>query len=154
MPKSEKAIITALCMIYKENKILLQDRVKEDWRGLTFPGGHIEKEESFVSGIKREIFEETGLTIYNPHICGIKQFQTEDDERYIVLLFKSNEFEGELVSSDEGEMSWVEREKLYEYNTASGFFDVLKVFDEENINEMMYERRGAAGNYDWVLKLY
>ncbi len=31
------------------------------------------------------------------HFCGIKQFQTEDDERYIVLLFKSHEFEGELV---------------------------------------------------------
>ena len=154
MPKSEKAIITALCMVYQENRVLLQDRVKEDWRGLTFPGGHIEKEESFIAGIKREIFEETGLTIYNPHICGIKQFQTEDDERYIVLLFKTNEFEGELASSDEGEMIWVEREKLIEYNTASGFFDVLKVFDEDNINEMIYERRGTSGNYDWVLKLY
>lgn len=154
MNKYEKAIVTALCMIYKNNQILLLDRVKEDWRGMTFPGGHIEKEESFVVGIKREIYEETGLTIRNPQICGIKQFQTEDDERYIVLLFKTNEFEGTLTSSDEGEMIWVEREKLHEYNTANGFLDMLKVFDNDNINEMMYERHKANGNNEWILKLY
>ena len=43
MGKSEKEIITALCMIYKDNKILLQNKVS-GWVGLTFPGGHIEKE--------------------------------------------------------------------------------------------------------------
>ncbi|MCX8129591.1 MAG: NUDIX domain-containing protein [Clostridia bacterium] len=69
MTRSEKAIVTALCMVYDDNKILLQNRVKEDWCGITFPGGHIEKEESFVRGIKREIYEETGLTIYNPQRC-------------------------------------------------------------------------------------
>ena len=102
MTRSEKAIITALCMVYDDNKILLQNRVKEDWHGITFPGGHIEEEEPFVQDIKREIFKETGLTIYNPQICGIKQFQTENNERYIVLLFKTNQFDGELVSSEEG----------------------------------------------------
>lgn len=83
MSRRESAIITALCIVYQDNRILLQDRQKEDWRGVTFPGGHIEKGESFVPGIKREMLEETGLRIYNPDICGIKQFQTEEDERYI-----------------------------------------------------------------------
>ncbi|MDO4273576.1 MAG: NUDIX domain-containing protein [Eubacteriales bacterium] len=154
MSRSENAIVTALCMIYKDNLLLLQDRVKEDWQGITFPGGHIEKEESFVQGIKREMLEETGLVIHNPKICGVKQFQTENDERYIVLLFKTNEFEGEVVSSDEGEMLWIEREKLSEYNIVDDFMDLLRVFDDENINEIMYERHRCNGDWDWIMKLY
>ncbi len=154
MAECEKAIITALCMIYKDNKILLQDRLKEDWRGITFPGGHIEKEESFVQGIKREVEEETGLTIHNPKICGIKQFQTEHDERYIVLLFKTDEFEGEVISSDEGEMIWIERENLLDYSLVDDFMELLSVFDNENINEIMYERHEANKDFEWIIKLY
>ncbi|WP_099204493.1 8-oxo-dGTP diphosphatase [Scatolibacter rhodanostii] len=152
MSRSEMVTVTASCMIYQENKILLQDRVKPSWRGLTFPGGHIEKEESFVVGIKREVFEETGLTIHNPRICGIKQFQIENNERYIVVLFKTNEFEGEIVSSDEGEMIWVEREKLHECKVATSFFEMLKICDEENLNEMIYEPLDTANQFEWVLR--
>ncbi len=154
MSKSENAIVTALCMIYEDNRILLQDRVKEDWRGITFPGGHIEKEESFVQGIKREMLEETGLIIHNPKICGIKQFQTEHDERYIVLLFKTNRFEGNVISSDEGEMIWIERENLCDFNIVKDFMELLSVFDNENVNEMIYERQKKDNNYEWIMKLY
>lgn len=63
MSRCEKAIITTLCMIYDGDKILLQDRVKKDWSGLTFPGGHVEKGESFVQSVIREVYEETGLII-------------------------------------------------------------------------------------------
>lgn len=154
MPECEKAIVTALCMIYKDNKILLQDRVKEDWCGITFPGGHIEKEESIVQGIKREMLEETGLVIHKPKICGIKQFQTEKDERYIVILFKTDKFEGELISSDEGDMQWIEREDLLNYNIVEDFMELLSVFDDESINEMIYERHNSDNAYEWIIKLY
>lgn len=153
MSKSEKVIVTALCMIYKEDKILLQNKVS-GWVGLTFPGGHIEKEESFVLGIKREIFEETGLTIYNPKLCGIKQFQTDDDERYIVVLFKTNEFTGDLISSDEGEMIWLSRNELKDKNMAEGFFDTLKVFDDDTITEMIYELHKKDNSIQRILKYY
>ena len=122
MSRAEKSIITALCMIYDEGKILLQDRMDDDWKGLTFPGGHIEKGESFVDGITREILEETGLVVTNLHICGVKQFQTDNDERYIVMLFKTCNFSGKLTSSDEGEMHWIERDDLHNYDVAGGFY--------------------------------
>lgn len=92
MGRYEKAIVTVLCMVYDGNKILLQDRAKKDWGGLTFPGGHVEKEESFVRAVIREIYEETGLTIREPELCGVKQIQTDEDERYIVLLYKTDKF--------------------------------------------------------------
>lgn len=153
MSKCEKAIVTVLCMVYDGNKILLQDRVKKDWRGLTFPGGHVEKEESFVQSIIREIYEETGLTIREPKLCGVKQFQTDEDERYIVLLFKTDKFEGTLISSDEGEMRWIDRNSLNDYTLVNDFMELLKVFDTDCYSEFMYERN-KSGYKDWLIRLY
>ena len=154
MSRSESVLVTALCMVYDNDKILLQDRIKEDWKGVTFPGGHIEKKESFVKGIEREVFEETGLKIKNIRICGVKQFQTEDDERYIVLLFKTNEFEGELCSSEEGEVFLAERKNLSSYETVDDFYELIKVFDDENINELMFEDCKEDNHWKWIKKLY
>jgi 8-oxo-dGTP diphosphatase len=151
MDRTEKAIITVLCMIYDDNKILLQNRVKEDWQGLTFPGGHVEKEESFVQAVIREMREETGLTIKEPKLCGVKQFQTEEDERYVVLLFKTNQFEGTLTSSEEGEMRWIDRDSLKDCSLVNDFMELLKVFDSDHYNEFIYER---IGQDQWIAKLY
>lgn len=152
MTRCEKAIVTVLCMIYDDNKILLQDRVKKDWKGLTFPGGHVEKEESFVQAVIREMYEETGLTIIEPKLCGVKQFQTDEDERYMVLLFKTDKFKGTLTSSDEGEMKWIERESLKDYELVDDFMDLLKVFDSDSYTEFMYERNNSGD--DWIVRLY
>lgn len=153
MSRSENAIVTVLCMIYKDDKILLQDRVKNDWHGLTFPGGHVEKCEPFVKAVIREIKEETGLDIIAPKLCGVKQFQTDADERYIVLLFKTNQFSGNLQSSDEGEMKWVARSEIRSCpNLVDDFFDLLQVFDEEDLTEFFYER--SHDSSDWTMKLY
>nr|WP_092067062.1 8-oxo-dGTP diphosphatase [Dendrosporobacter quercicolus]NSL49755.1 8-oxo-dGTP diphosphatase [Dendrosporobacter quercicolus DSM 1736]SDL48275.1 8-oxo-dGTP diphosphatase [Dendrosporobacter quercicolus] len=152
MSRWEKAIVTVLCMVHDGNKILLQDRVRKDWRGFTFPGGHVEKEESFVQAIIREIYEETGLTIKEPKLCGVKQFQTDKDERYIVLLFKTDKFDGTLISSDEGEMRWIDRDSLNDYTLVNDFMELLNVFDSDYYSEFMYERNKS--NDDWLIKLY
>lgn len=151
MSKSEQAILTALCMVYDGDKILLQDRVKEDWKGLTLPGGHIEKDESFVEGIVREIKEETGLTIQNPQLCGIKQWLTDEGERYVVLLFKANRFSGELVSSDEGEMVWFDRSELDDVAVADGFWDTMRIYDD-GLTELFYTHN--AINNQWLIKYF
>ena len=155
---SEKAILTTACMIYDDNKILLQKVSKGDWNGLFFPGGHVELGESFVKAAIREVKEETGLTITNPQLCGIKQFPTDNDERYVVLLYKTNEFSGELTSSDEGEMLWVNREDLTDLQVAEGLYETLKVFDEIHISELYYECDKDNANWSdrnkWTAKFY
>ena len=54
--------LTTMCMIYKDNgEFLVQDRIKNDWPGITFPGGKVEKDELITESCIREIKEETGL---------------------------------------------------------------------------------------------
>ena len=78
MARSEQAIFTNLCMVYDDaGNILVEDRLDPDWPGLCFPGGHVEPGESFVESVIREVWEETGLTIEKPTLCGTKQFQTK-----------------------------------------------------------------------------
>lgn len=96
--------LTVMCMVYDGDRILVQNRVKPDWPGLTFPGGHVEAGESMTEAVIREVREETGLTITHPILCGVKDWSNEDDSRYMVLFFKTNEYSGTLTSSAEGEM--------------------------------------------------
>lgn len=45
MDRSEKTVLTNMCMIYDDDgNVLVQDRRDSDWGGITFPGGHVEKE--------------------------------------------------------------------------------------------------------------
>lgn len=137
MSRCENVELTVLCLIHKGDCYLLQDRVKNDWRGLTLPGGHIEPGESIVSAVIREMKEETGLCIKNPHLCGIKQFPISSG-RYIVFLFKTDEFAGDVVSSDEGRMIWVDKSELQNYNTVADFSELLRVMLDDSLTEFQY----------------
>jgi len=137
MHRTENVELTVLCLIQDGNRILLQNRVKEDWQGYTLPGGHVEPGESFVDAVIREMKEETGLDIINPRLVGIKQFPI-DNGRYIVLLFKTESFNGQVVSSDEGDMEWVEYDRLSEIETVDDLDDLLRVFNDPDLTEFQY----------------
>lgn len=137
MRRTENVELTVLCLIADGERILLQNRTKEDWRGYTFPGGHVEPGESFVDAVIREIKEETGLDIKNPRLAGVKQFPLQDG-RYIVFLFKATEYSGTLTSSDEGQMEWVERRRLPERRTVEDFDELMRVIDDPALTEFQY----------------
>lgn len=149
MKRTELTELTTLCMVYKGDKLLLQNRVKEDWKGYTFPGGHVEPGESFVLSVIREIKEETGLTIKNPRLCGIKQFPI-DGGRYIVFLFKTDEFEGCLSDSEEGKMVWTDRAQLETLPLVEDFDELLKVMDSDELTEFQY----ITHNDEWKIRLF
>ena len=145
MSRLEQTELTTLCLIYKENKILLQNRVKKDWQGWTLPGGHIEPGESIVEAVKREMKEETGLTVRSVELRGVKQFPI-DEGRYIVFLFRTDDFEGELISSEEGNMQWFDRSELSSLPAVSDFSELLSVIDSDQLTEFIYEPNGHTWN--------
>ena len=137
MDRTERVELATICLVYKNNKVLLQNRVKEDWKGYALPGGHIEPGESVVESVIREVKEETGLDIQNPVLCGIKQFPIEGGS-YLIFLFKTSEFSGELVSSPEGEMVWVDRDQLSVLDTVEDFEELLQVMERDDLCEFQY----------------
>lgn len=137
MSKTENVELTTLCLIRRGDEYLLQNRVKKDWAGYTLPGGHIEPGESIVDAVVREMKEETGLTVLNPKLCGVKQFPIENG-RYFVFLFTADEFTGEVVSSEEGEMCWINKDKLPTLTTVDDFDELLQMMLDDKLNEFLY----------------
>ncbi len=135
--RTENVELTILCFIHRDDEYLLQDRVAKDWKGYTLPGGHVEPGESVVDAVIREMKEETGLTVINPHLCGIKQFPI-DNGRYIVFLFEASEYTGQLKSSAEGQMHWVKKTELYKVNLVKDFYDLLEVMLDDKLSEFQY----------------
>ena len=74
MNRTEPVELTNMCMVYRGDELLVQNRFHKDWHGVIFPGGHVEPGEMFSESVIREIKEETGLTIFQPKLCGISYF--------------------------------------------------------------------------------
>ena len=146
MAKTEQVTITNMCMVYDGTKVLVQDKVDNDWAGITFPGGHVEQGESLTDAVVREVFEETGLKIQAPQLCGVKDWCNEKGSRYMVLLYKTDKFEGAIHSSAEGEVYWIELDEMKKYKLASGMDKMLEVFLNEDVSEYFFYKE----NEQWV----
>ena len=146
MDRTEQVTITNMCMIYDGTKVLVQDKIDDDWSGVTFPGGHVELGESLTDAVVREVFEETGLEIQTPQLCGVKDWCAENGSRYIVLLYKTDKFDGTIHSSAEGEVFWMELDEMKKQKFASGMDKMLEVFLNEDVSEYFFYKE----NEKWV----
>ena len=149
MDRSSKIELTNMCLIYDESRVLVQEKqgLKEKYQGgLVFPGGHVEPDESLLDSVLREMKEETGLTIHNPQPCGFKDWILEDGTRYIVLLYKTDQFEGELKSSEEGRVFWLDRSEIDSANLIWNMRELMQIFESDSFSEFFF--RIQNGTYE------
>ena len=114
---------TVLCYIEKDNSYLMlfrnkkkQDINKGKWIGI---GGHLEKNEAKEEALLREIKEETGLTL-NSFIYRGEILFINNDFKEIMYLYTSSDYSGEIIECDEGELHWIEKDKILELNLWEG----------------------------------
>ena len=84
----------------------------------------------------REIYEETGLTIQNPRLTGIYHWMTGDIKN-VGFLYKTSEYEGKLISSEEGKVYWISGEEFLKKPLAPGMEQVWQMMHDEDAQECL-----------------
>lgn len=128
-----KSQLTTLCYLEQNNSYLMLHRItkKNDinhdkWIGV---GGHFEFQESPEDCLKREVKEETGLTLNSFSFRGIVTFVSDNDEAEYMHLYTSDNFSGTIIECDEGKLEWVPFEKINSLSLWEGdkiFLNLLK----------------------------
>jgi 8-oxo-dGTP diphosphatase len=136
--------LATLCYVMdkKNNKTLMIHRVKKKddyhqgkWNGL---GGKFDKGESPEDCAIREVYEESGLKIKNPRMHGFITFPNFDGVYdWYVFIFTSDEFEGNIIDSKEGNLEWIPNNKLMDLN----LWDGDKIFMEWLFQEKFFSAK-------------
>ena len=126
---------TTLCYIERGSQYLMLHRTKKEndinrdkWIGI---GGKFEENESPEECVLREAYEETGLRLTSWKYRGIVTFVSDRYEGEYMHLFTADRFEGELAECDEGELEWIEKEKLKSLTLWKGDLIFLGLLDSD-----------------------
>ena len=124
---------TSLCYLEKDGQYLMLHRVKKEhdenhdkWIGI---GGKFEPGESPEDCVRREVLEETGLTLTDYRYCGIVTFVNGEWTEYM-HLFHATGFTGTVLDCDEGVLEWIQKERLVELQQWEGDKIFLRLMDE------------------------
>ena len=117
-------INSTICYIEKDGKYLMLHRTKkkkdinkDKWIGI---GGKFEDKESPEECIIREVKEETGLTLNSYKLRGIVTYISNNWETEYMYVFTSVDFSGELIECNEGDLEWIDKEKIFDLNVWEG----------------------------------
>lgn len=117
-------ILSTVCYIEKDGKYLMLHRTKkkndinkDKWIGI---GGKIEDKESPEECIVREVKEETGLELKSYKLRCIVTYISTNWETEYVYLFTSNDFSGNIIECNEGDLEWIKKEKVCDLNIWEG----------------------------------
>ena len=129
----EKVIFMNMCMVYdKEGTVVALDKVGKNYSGTTFPGGHVEPGETFRESVIRvEQCHESTL-----RLTGIYHWMTGDIKN-VGFLYKTSEYEGKLISSEEGKVYWISGEEFLKKPLAPGMEQVWQMMHDEDAQECL-----------------
>ena len=126
---------STLCYLEQGGSYLMLHRVKKEndlnhdkWIGV---GGGFEGDESPDECLRREVMEETGLTLRSFRFRGVVTFVSNEWETEQMFLFTSDDFEGELIECDEGDLEWVEKSRVPSLPLWDGDLLFLRLLSED-----------------------
>ena len=126
---------STLCYLEQDGRYLMLHRVKKEkdlnkgkWIGV---GGKFEEKESPEDCLRREVFEETGLTLTRWRFRGLVTFVSDEAPTEYMHLFTADGFEGELHACDEGTLEWVPVGQVPSLNLWPGDRIFLRLLAEE-----------------------
>ncbi len=115
-------------IIIKNGKYFIAQRNRNKHMGLSweFPGGKVEKEETFEIALKREIKEELNIEINIKNKLGEENYK--DDKINVKLhYFICSHFNGEIILSEHENSAWITKNEFKNYNFAEGDSDIIKL---------------------------
>ncbi len=105
-----------LCFVLNDDDVLLMKRAPHK---RVFPnryngvGGHIERDEDPLSGARREIEEETGLTVRDLSLRAIYNVDAGELTGILLFVFTAQSDRREVCANSEGTLHWVARDAIY-----------------------------------------
>jgi 8-oxo-dGTP diphosphatase len=123
---SPRDVVAAI--IKKDDCYLLAKRNKEKYMGLKweFPGGKVEKDESFEEALSREILEELNVNIEIHNKVAEERYQ--DDEINIVLhYYMCSLINTDIVLSEHEAIEWVKKQDFLNYEFVPGDGDITSL---------------------------
>jgi 8-oxo-dGTP diphosphatase len=94
----------------------------DDWE---FPGGQIEEGETIPQGLKREIFEETGIIVEVKSLIGI--YSNIRKPSIVNLDFLCEYISGEpKISKESAQVKWVDRDSVLQLVQRKAIYNRLK----------------------------
>ncbi|WP_034784715.1 NUDIX hydrolase [Eubacterium xylanophilum] len=129
------ASLTTLCYIEKDEKYLMLHRIKKEidvnkgkWIGV---GGHFLENETPEECLLREVKEETGLELKSYKFRGLITFISDEWQTEYMCLYTADDFTGELIPCDEGELQWIPKRDIMKLNLWEGDKIFLKMLMED-----------------------
>ena len=148
--------LATLCYVRNGDKTLMIHRIKKQndmhagkWNGL---GGKLEQGETPEECAIREVEEESGLRMVDPVMRGFLTFpQFSKGEDWYVFVFVANHYQGKMIDSTEGELAWIDDDRLLKLNLWEGDRLFIPWLDRPQFFSAKFEYRdGRLVSHDVV----
>jgi 8-oxo-dGTP diphosphatase len=128
----DRPYLAVSAAVIRDGRVLVVRRARAPARDLfTLPGGAVEAGETLEQAVRREIEEETGLTIAPVGLAGYREVIARDaaqrvERHFVILAFAARWIAGEpTLNAELAEARWIEPAELAGLTTTEGLADII-----------------------------